>query len=481
MLRVLSVGVCLLCFVMPAGAQSGNPISVLQHAVAEELNVPLFDRCLAAVEIADAATGTVLFARNEHLLLRPASNVKLFTAAAAVLGMPQDFHFETTIAVAGATRRTLYCIGGGDPLFSSQDIQKLAQIVHTANIERIDTLVMDGSLYNADFYGHGWMWDDEPDPFTPYLSAFPIDGNVVRINVRNTSQQAPSIMISSRPSSRFFQIRQADAAERASRSRGFHVEKLPRSNDILLFGSPRSGRTESKRFSIWRPIDVFADLLQVELQRLGITGDSLVVISATTKPAELYALGSISRPLSPVLAEMNKKSNNLSAEAMLRALSYGTGRSSSQVSATDGLAAMSVILKTHRIDERDLALYDGSGISFYNLATAASLGRLLRVLAASEAYERFRTSLAIGGVDGTLQRRMSELAASRGFRGKTGTVRGVSALSGYVQAPGGHLLTVVMLMQNFKGKHTPYRNVQDRIVKHCFKYSASKTPPTQTR
>ncbi|MBR9978460.1 MAG: D-alanyl-D-alanine carboxypeptidase/D-alanyl-D-alanine-endopeptidase [Bacteroidetes bacterium] len=443
--------------------------------------MPLFDRCLAAVEIADAASGTVLYARNEHLLLRPASNVKLFTTAAAVLGMPQDFHFETTIAVAGTRRHTLYCIGGGDPLFSSQDIQKLAQFVHAANIERIDTLVMDGSLYNADIYGQGWMWDDEADPFTPYLSAFPVDGNVVRINVRKTSQQASSIIVSSRPSSRFFQITQADAADAGRHGSGFHMEKVPRSNEILLFGTPRSGRTESKQFSIWRPIDVFADLLQTELQRRGITADTLVVTSASSKPSELQPLGSIRRPLSPVLAEMNKKSNNLSAEAMLRALSFGTGRSISQVSASDGLAAMSVILKIHRMDERDMALYDGSGISFYNLATAASLGRLLRMLAANEAYERFRASLAIGGVDGTLRNRMRDLAASRGFRGKTGTVRGVSALSGYVQAPGGHLLTVVMLMQNFKGRHTPYRAVQDRIVRHCFNYSATKTPTTQTR
>ncbi len=67
------------------------------------------------------------------------------------------------------------------------------------------------------------------------------------------------------------------------------------------------------------------------------------------------------------------------------------------------------------------------------------------------------------------------------FQGKTGTVRGVSALSGYVQAPGGRLLAVVMLMQNFTGEAAPYRAAQDRIVKHCIEYSASPGAATKAR
>jgi D-alanyl-D-alanine carboxypeptidase/D-alanyl-D-alanine-endopeptidase (penicillin-binding protein 4) len=178
---------------------------------------------------------------------------------------------------------------------------------------------------------------------------------------------------------------------------------------------------------------------------------------------------------------MNKESDNLCAEAVLRALCYGTGRKLSAVSANDGLAAMSSIFGRNGISSSDIALRDGSGISFYNLVTAASIGRVLRRLTTPTVFERYRSSLSIAGVDGTLRNRMTTLSPFPAFRGKTGTVRGVSALSGYVQAPGGRLLTIVILMQNFVGKPSPYREVQDRIIKHCLDYSTSFKAVKQPR
>ena len=449
--------------------------TALRTAVAAELGGPLFARCLAAVEIADARSGEILFSRNAELLLRPASNVKLFTSAAAVLGLPTDFHFETRLGAKDSTLRALVCVGGGDPLLTGQDIQKLVEMAYDAGVRTVDTLVMDGSLFADEMFGHGWMWDDEADPFMPYLGPFSLDGNAVTVTVQRGKDHAGAPVISTRPSSALFSFTQV---ERGRDGNDFRIERIPRSNAFLVSGQPRSASVR-ERFSIWRPQDLVAERLLRECAQRGIVAGDAVIVFADA-PAELHVLGSIRRHIDEVLAVMNKRSDNLAAEMTLRALVSGSGRKTAGITGTDGIARRTATLAAHRLDSNAFALVDGSGISFYNLATAASLGRLLRTLAAHAQFARFRSSLAIAGTDGTLRTRMAGVPDARGVQAKTGTVRGVSALSGYVQAPGGRLLTVVMFMQNFTGRHSPYRDAQDRIMTHCLTYSAARravTPP----
>jgi D-alanyl-D-alanine carboxypeptidase/D-alanyl-D-alanine-endopeptidase (penicillin-binding protein 4) len=459
-------------------AQQVHGDDALRKAVGEELSGPLFRRCLAAVEIAEAATGKVLYSRNESLLLRPASNAKLFPSGAAVLGLPEDFRFETRLAVVDSGSHTLVCIGGGDPLFSAQDIQKLAEIAFLSGVTRVDTLILDATLYSDDYFGRGWMWDDENDPFTPYIGAFSVGNNTVTLRARWSARSGSALVVTSDPASSIFSIRRNDGD---AANDTFRIERRPRSNEFLVHGGLRRGsRARTERFSIWRPQDLFADLLRNALRQRGLAADSMAIRFGAA-PLAVRPLGVVQHPLAEVLTAMNKSSDNLCAEAVLRALSFGTGRKRLGVSADDGIAALQSILAKHGISADDIALCDGSGISFYNLVSASAIGRLLRVLAAHPGFPRYRESLAIGGIDGTLAHRMAGLPHKQTFRGKTGTVRGVSALSGYVQAPGGRLLTVVILMQNFVGKHGPYREVQDRIVRHCVEYSASINAVTAPR
>ncbi|MFA6232899.1 MAG: D-alanyl-D-alanine carboxypeptidase/D-alanyl-D-alanine-endopeptidase [Bacteroidota bacterium] len=461
----------------PSSAQQAKALTTLRKSVSGELGSSLFTHALAAVEISDAASGTILYSQNESLLLRPASNAKLFTSAAAVLGLPADFSFKTQLAAADSAMHTIICIGGGDPLSDAQDIQKLAEIAYRAGVTRIDTLLLDDSLFENDYFGRGWMWDDESDPFTPYLSAFSVNSNTVTIRVSNPAKNDAELIVSSIPSSRIFRISHRKSSTEEPE---FRIERMPRSNEFIIHGRPRRGQIGSEKFSIWQPHKLFADLLVMELQQRGLTSDSVIVMFSPSH-SPLRLLGEVETPLAEVLEMVNKESDNLCAEAVLRALSFGTGIEKTGVSAEDGIAAMVSILSKHKLGTDDIALQDGSGISFYNLVTAASIGRVLRTLSSPATYSRYRSSMSIAGIDGTLRNRMPNLSPPASFRGKTGTVRGVSALSGYVQAPGGRLLTVVMLMQNFVGKASPYREVQDRIVKHCLEYSASFTAVKQPR
>lgn len=459
-----------------AKAQHAKELELLRAAVAQELSGGLFARCLAAVEIADAESGDILVSRHADLLLRPASNAKLVTTAAAVLRLPADFHFETRIARIDSAGRTLACIGGGDPLFSEQDIQKLAEIAAHSTRTVADTLLMDGTLFGDDFYGEGWMWDDETDPFAPYLGAFSINRNTLTVSVSRSASDPTSPVVRIHPSSAMYTV---ETASPARDGRGFRVSRGLRRNHILVEGIPPTQRTVHKRFSMWQPQEVFADLLLKELRGLGAAHDSTVIVFSAVR-AGAATLGSVRRPLQEVLEAANKNSDNLSAECLLRALAFtGSGRDT-QLRAADGLHVMESALRAAGLNTDDFALRDGSGISFYNLLTARGLGRLLRSMAQHPSAPAYLSSLSVGGKDGTLRRRMSGHPVSA-VRAKTGTVRGVSALSGYVQAPGGRLLSFVIMMQNFAGKPSPYRDVQDRIVGHCLKYSAAAASVRQLR
>lgn len=456
---------------------NAKALEALRDAVMREISGPLFARCLAAVEIADAVGGDVLVTRNADLLLRPASNAKLVTTAAALLRLPPDFHFETRMARLDSSGRTLACIGGGDPLFSEQDIQKLAEIAARQASRAADTLLMDGTLFGDDFYGEGWMWDDEPDPFTPYLGAFNVAGNTMTVSVSRSSSNPTVADVRVDPPSALHTVEVVPSSTRDGG--GLRVSRGLRRNHILVEGIPPAKRTVRKRFSMWRPQDIFADLLLGELRRAGAAHDSTVVVFAAL-PSGAVTLGSVRRPLQAVLDAANKDSDNLSAECLLRALAFAGDGDRGRVEAADGLRVLESALRTAGLDIDEFSLRDGSGISFYNLLTARGLGRLLRSMARHPSSSAYFASLAVGGKDGTLRRRMSGLPPGI-VQAKTGTVRGVSALSGYVQAPGGRLLSFVIIMQNFAGKSTPYRDVQDRIVGHCLKYSAAAATVKQLR
>lgn len=448
----------------------------LTERIDSELSEPLFDRTLAAVEVRECESGDVVYSRNAELLLRPASNAKLFTSAAALLGLPADFRFRTTLAATGSSLRSLVLIGGADPLFDDKDIQKLAKFALARGIVRVDSLYLDGSLLDEVFYGPGWMWDDEADPFMPYLSAFPFAGNTVRVTCAAPAKRGLPLDVSVLPSSGSITVlNRAISGKRTD----LDIEKLPRSNRIIVSGTLRAGRKTFKRLSLWDPAMVVADLFLESLRAGGAAVDSTVIIYSPPRMTG-ENIGAVVHGLDPVLEELNKESDNLSAESLLRLLASETFPNRDRISVEDGIVAMKRVLKKQGLPADDLHLRDGSGLSFYNLVPASHIGALLSGMARTPQFDRYAASLAVAGRDGTLKRRMRDIRSLGEFRGKTGTVSGVSALSGYAQAPGGRLLSVVMLMQNFHGKHRPYRDVQDRIVEHCLRYSGrlkTATPP----
>jgi D-alanyl-D-alanine carboxypeptidase/D-alanyl-D-alanine-endopeptidase (penicillin-binding protein 4) len=310
------------------------------------------------------------------------------------------------------------------------------------------------------------MWDDAASSFMPARNSLPFENNTVEITVSALDNGTDSYTFTAVPScpSLFVHVDVSPGAKP-----GLRVTREVQADTFTINGAIQAGHSRRVEGAMWDSPAYALAALRGALIRLG-AADSGCVTLRRPPVLPLTRIGDVTHPLSEVLAEMNKKSNNLCAESVLQALSDNT--SSETWDSERSLEMLNKQLLRLGVREVDIHLVDGSGISFYNLCTVSAVGTVLRSMYASGHRDRFLASLAVSGEDGTLKRRMDGKATRGRFLGKTGTLSGVSTLAGYAQSPGGEVLSVVIFMQNFTGNAGPYRRIQDGIVGRCIEYSA---------
>jgi D-alanyl-D-alanine carboxypeptidase/D-alanyl-D-alanine-endopeptidase (penicillin-binding protein 4) len=174
-------------------------------------------------------------------------------------------------------------------------------------------------------------------------------------------------------------------------------------------------------------------------------------------------LASIKRDIDTVLSDLNKESDNLNAEMLIYSIAFKD--SGAPAAAENGLAAIKRLIDTLGFNSDEFSVADGSGVSHYNLLTSELLLESLKYIyfEQKDLFDLFYNSLAVAGVDGTLEKRMKNTSAKGNVHAKTGTLRGVNNLSGYVTAVNGHLIAFSILIQNFVEQYSNARSFQDRI------------------
>ena len=209
--------------------------------------------------------------------------------------------------------------------------------------------------------------------------------------------------------------------------------------------------------SVPTPALWFGTLFQDALRRAGVAvsgpirvihdgdrGDSTVWREVASVP---------SPPVGELVREMMKPSQNLYAQLLL--LSVGAAASeartepdsgSGMTTEAAGLAELPALLRMAGIDARDVALEEGSGLSRKNLVTPRSLVQLLTYMMRHPAAAPWRAAMPIGGVDGTLRSRFGQPGLKGNVRAKTGTLRHVQSLSGYLTNSVGEPLVFSILV-----------------------------------
>lgn len=446
-----------------------DPLQALQFDIDQILADSIFVPAKTSIKVISLENGQNLYERDSKLLMRPASNMKLLTSTAALHILGPDYRFKTSIFAdsidpIGTVRSNVYFKGEGNPDLRSTDLDTIVFQMKSAGVRKVaGDVVADASLFDDLPWGEGWMWDDEPFSYEAAISALSINKNCVKVTVIPGQNPGDPVQVSLDPQTDYVSLLNIARSVPDTALEPLVISRLfkDRSNTIVVKGEVVAGEdTLDDYVAVWRPELYAAQLLKERLARDGITVGGVPTAGIT--PQTAHEIASLEWPIDTMLINLNKESDNLSAELTLKTISVKTGAMPG--TARHGLYQVNHVLSSFGIDTTKYYVVDGSGVSHYNLVTAEMLIQLLQSLAhRTDLFPLFYKSLPIAGVDGTMKGRMKGTEAEGNLRAKTGSIGGVSSLSGYVTTLDGERLAFSVLMQNFIWPTRLYRNAQDKI------------------
>ncbi len=460
-------------------AQSHGKGSVLLTSLQDKINNvlsdPFFTSSQIGIDVFDLNTRKTLYSKNEKLLFRPASNLKILTSAAGLLFLGPDYEFTTKLFHTGYIQNStlfgdLYIVGGFDPLFSTDDIDTLIIGLKQAGVKNITgNIYADVSAKDSLIWGSGWMWDDDPSSDAPYLSSLNINENVVKV-AYSPSQVGFPVKVTLIPQSNFYSFKNL-AVTSIIDSPKIIIDRdwVDRKNNIIISGNLiYSAEPDTEEINIFNPPKYFLSLFKQKLIENNILFNG--AMDTLTLPENANLIGLYKRPYSEVLPKMNKESDNLDAEMTLYALA--DKYFSEPATADSGVIMVDSLITLAGFDPADYRIVDGSGVSHYNLISSELILGILKYLyyQQPEIFQQFYDSFPIAGVDGTLKKRMTHFPAKNNLHAKTGTISGVSCLSGYVKARNGHNIAFSIMVQNYVTKAKVAESLVDDICDLLARY-----------
>ena len=454
--------------------------SLLGARIDSLLSDQFFQSTLPAVDIYDLTSGETLYKKNEKMLFNPASNMKILTTVSALSFLEPDYKFYTSLYYSGNILNNelngdLYVIGRGDPIFNTGDLDSLVNEIKDRGIKEINgNIYADISWKDSIYWGNGWMWNDNPSTDAPYLSALNIDENSIEVFVSPTSF-GKKADIYLKPETGYVDVVNKTITTYNDSSDDYEVTRdwMDRKNTIIVSGLVRN-KPLTNSDTVWQGVNIlnppmyFLTLLYEDLMKNGVKVDGIKGIKSA--PGDAVQLLSYYHTIDSVIVKTNKPSYNLGAEMLLYALAAKD--SGTPAVAENGIASLKKLISSVGIDPENYSLADGSGISRYNLISAELILSVLKYLYIDkpDVYRKFYNSLPIAGIDGTLKRRMLNTSAQNNVHAKTGSLRGVSALSGYVTSKNNHVIAFSILMENYVGSSSTARNFQDMICEMLAEY-----------
>ena len=447
-----------------------------------------------SVEIRDLGDNATLFQYNSSRSLIPASNVKLFTTAAALEALGPDFRYKTVLLTEGTVdsnrvlRGDLIIAGEGDPSFSGnydfEDPDAVmadwAERLSGMGISRIGGgIIVHDTLYGGNRMPNSWEWGDLNYSFAVPVSPLNFNDNCYEVSIYADSSD--SVIVKIYPENSPLDYEADISIDSSSKSK---VNWFKRGEDLFRFdGSVSLSDTIILRIPAERPEQLFLDAFGAGLLNYGIEyspeagekdTDSLSFISDSLK----VLLEHESAPLVQIVEATNRESVNLYAESILRILGI---KFKGDASAKSSLSAADSILSCMGLNTDSFRLADGSGLSRHNWIPAAAVNDLLKYVYDSDFSECFINALPAFG-EGTLESRALSIDAGEGWkddiftvRAKTGSMTGVRALSGYVLSDDRNF-SFSFICNNYACPSRQIEAVMEGILEHVIE-TAMDGPP----
>jgi serine-type D-Ala-D-Ala carboxypeptidase/endopeptidase (penicillin-binding protein 4) len=470
-MRHLAIPLLALAFRPPVFAQS------LQQTVEALL---AHRNLLCGVSVLDLDSGLPVVSLNATLPMTPASNTKLFSTALALSRLGPDHRFETRIYAQPSG--DLVLVGGGDPTLSNrpipyrkgplsgdplQAIEDFAAQLVAGGLRQVPgDLIGDDTLFPWTPYPDGWTVDDTINDYGAPVSALTLNDNTITIAVRPGNPP----LLSFRPPVEYYTVLN-NARPGATDPPELTVDRLPGSR-VLEISGPIPPAGSSLLVAIDDPALFAARALADALSRRGVVIQGRI-LARHRRPGSPYVPpdGEIlstrtSPPLIDTLTTINKVSHNLQAElALLEVARAAQGDTSRE----QALKELERFLREAGISADEIHFEDASGLSRKTLASPNSITRLLAWMNSSPHADAYAGTLPIGAEDGSLSSRFRSVKSAAAIRAKTGSIRHVAALSGYIVDRGMHRrLAFSILVNDATARSSEVRELIDTIAVAIF-------------
>ncbi|MFH1116325.1 MAG: D-alanyl-D-alanine carboxypeptidase/D-alanyl-D-alanine-endopeptidase [Pseudomonadota bacterium] len=405
--------------------------------------------------VADLETGQILMEMQPDRPLAPASTMKAVTSAAALSMLKPDFAFVTEVLsdkAEGSSLGTVYLKGTGDPYMVGEELFALTRSLKDKGLQEITgDIVVDDSYFIP-----GKPLDEREELgyrsyHAPY-GALSLNFNSIKILIHPAARIGEPARVIMDPMSEYAVLNHSVKTVKGNASPRPSIRKAegPGGGETIEVSGAIGVNAPSRSVyvNVSAPALYTGQVFKEYLLREGVKVSGKVVHGKPPRSAVPY-LEFKSRPLGIITYWLNKFSNNFMAEQICLAL----GAQVHGVPGTreKGLSVMRKHLLTCGVDEGSFSLSDASGLSLSNKLSASALVRVLLAAAHDFSYNaEFMSSLGISGVDGTLKEKFTDPDAKRRIRAKTGTLRGVNALTGYGVSRDGRTIVFAVLVNSLK-------------------------------
>jgi D-alanyl-D-alanine carboxypeptidase/D-alanyl-D-alanine-endopeptidase (penicillin-binding protein 4) len=440
------------------------------------------------VDVRSLATGERLFQLDSGRLMMPASNMKIFTTAAAAEILGWDHRFRTRLETAapiegGVLKGDLVVRGGGDPTINARDgrapaiLAEWTSALRAAGIEQIDgRIVGDDQLFDDEGIGAGWSWDYLQFGYAAPVGALQFNENQATLTVQPGVTPGGGAIATLSPGaglrlmSRVVTLAAGGASEISYRRR-IDEPVLEVSGTIAQGAAPIT-----RAVAVVNPTVFFAESLKQTLiaRGIGVNGPAVdlddIAAESIGKSEVFRVLATTdSPPLRDIATLLMKVSQNLYAETLAKAVGASRGGLGTF---EGGLEAIRTQVTAWGVPRDACVMADGSGLSRYNYATASAVADVLeRMYRDAKHKEAFHATLPIAGKDGSLAARMRSTRAEGNAVAKTGSISNVRSLSGYVRSRDGEMLVFAIIANDFAIPAATVTWTADLAVEHLANFT----------
>jgi D-alanyl-D-alanine carboxypeptidase/D-alanyl-D-alanine-endopeptidase (penicillin-binding protein 4) len=436
---------------LPPAAAADKRGGALQRGLDAVVDASRFADAWWGMDVRSLRSGKVVYARNPARNVKPASTMKLVTTAAALDAFGPDARIRTTVETAGrldGLGRILgdvYLVGRGDPNLSGRFadgrptaiFEDMAEALRQQGVRRIEgRLVGHEGLFTGDRRGDDWSWGDLVWGYGAEVSALSFNDNTAVITVSPGEREGDPIVVDRVPASAYYRVTSTAVTGPRGGARELTLQRDLGSTLIRLSGAVAAGSApQTLTVAVEDPARYAATVFAEILAAKGILVSGGADTTSQPLPAGTRVLAAHdSPPMAEMVKVVNKVSQNLHTEMLLRLLG---AQAKGEGSVEMGHAAVDEFLRRLGAPPDSWAMQDASGLSRSDLVTAHGMAALLAGMERHRCAAAFRDSLPVAGVDGTLVTRMEQPAARGRVLAKTGTIRHVNALGGYVTARSG--------------------------------------------